>query len=200
MDAPLADAAGNALEVLYAAQYLTGRRRERRFHDVTVALAAQMLMLGGLADGERDGRERAEDVLSSGAAAERFVRMVAALGGPPDLLDHPDRHLPSAPVTRACHPDPIGRVVGIDTRALGLAVVALGGGRTRAEDRIDPAVGLTALAGIGDEVGPERPLAIVHARRESDAEAACRTIRAAYQVGDAVPPASAPIRSRIGAA
>ncbi len=100
MDAPLASAAGNAVEVAYAVDYLTGRRREPRFHAVTLALGAEMLVLGRLAANREEGASRLEDALASGRAAERFARMVAALGGPSDLLDRPDAICPPRPSTR----------------------------------------------------------------------------------------------------
>jgi thymidine phosphorylase len=184
MDEPLASAAGNALEVAYAVDYLTGRRREGRFHEVTTALGAEMLRLGGLARDEDEGRRRMEEAVASGAAAERFARMVSGLGGPADLLENPIRHLAAAPVIRAVEPPESGNVAAIDTRALGLAVVALGGGRTRPEDAVDPAVGLTELAGIGQEVGEGAPLAVIHARDEASAERAAQTVRRAYAVAD----------------
>ncbi|MBX6323924.1 MAG: thymidine phosphorylase, partial [Rhodospirillaceae bacterium] len=149
MDEPLASVAGNALEVRYAIDHLTGARREPRFHEVTVALGAEMLVLGGLAAEREAARRQVEFAIAGGAAAERFARMVAALGGPGDLLEHPDRHLPRAPVVHVVAPAEEGVVAGIDARAMGLAVVGLGGGRRRVEDRIDPAVGLSDLAGIG---------------------------------------------------
>jgi thymidine phosphorylase len=149
-----------------------------------MALGAEMLRLGGLARDEDEGRGLMEEAVASGAAAERFARMVSALGGPADLLENPGRHLAAAPVIRAIEPAESGNVAAIDTRALGLAVVALGGGRTRPEDAVDPAVGLTELAGIGQEVGEGAPLAVIHARDEASAERAAQTVRRAYAVAD----------------
>jgi thymidine phosphorylase len=102
------------------------------------------------------------------------------------LVDDPAQHLPRAKVVKPVHPQAEGAVAAIDSRALGLAVVGLGGGRTRAEDAIDHSVGLTELAGLGDEVG-SKPLCMVHARDEDSATAAAETVRAAYRLGQ--PPA-----------
>ncbi|MBE7249049.1 MAG: thymidine phosphorylase, partial [Actinomycetospora chiangmaiensis] len=124
--------------------------------------------------------ERLERSLASGQAAERFARMVAALGGPGDLLERPATYLPAAPVRRPVHQD--GTVAGIATRALGLAVIELGGGRTRPEDRIDPRVGFTDLAGPGSSGGL---LGIVHAADEASADRAEAALRAAYRMGEA---------------
>jgi thymidine phosphorylase len=184
MDQPLASVAGNALEVAYAIDLLTGAHHEQRMLEVTVALGAAMLVLAGVATDDDAGRSMVSQALAGGAAAERFGAMVTALGGPADLLEQPRRHLAAAEVVVAVAPERPGSVVAVDTRAVGLAVVALGGGRTRPQDTIDPAVGLTALAAIGDDVDRERPLGVVHARTTADADAASRQLRAAYQVGD----------------
>jgi thymidine phosphorylase len=197
MDEPLASVAGNALEVRYAIDHLTGAKREPRYHEVTVALGAEMLVLGRLAPDLAAARSVVEKAFASGAAAERFARMVVALGGPSGLLEDPDRHLAKAPVVRDIAPAGDGVVSAIDTRALGLAVVALGGGRTRVEDRIDPAVGLTDLAGIDASVGRGRPLARVHARDEAGAAAATETVRRAYSIGDSGVAARPVVRDRV---
>lgn len=182
MNEPLASAAGNALEVRYAIDHLTGTRREPRMHEVVVALGAEMLVLAGIATDVDAGRTRIEEAFGSGAAAERFARMVTALGGPADLLEHPDRHLRSAPVLLEVAPDHPGNVTAVDTRSVGLAVVTLGGGRTRPQDPVDPLVGLTRLAGVGADVGAGTPLAVVHARTDDAARQAADELRAAYTV------------------
>jgi thymidine phosphorylase len=196
MDQPLACAAGNAVEVAYALDHLTGRRREPRFHAVTVALSAEMLVLGGLAPEPVEARRRVEEAIASGRAAETFARMVAALGGPADLLERPDRHLAAAPVRREVRPERDGVVAAIAAREIGLAVVALGGGRTRPQDGVDHAVGFTDLAALGDAVGT-RPLAVVHARTDEAAEAAADALRHAYALGGEPRPAPA-VLERIG--
>lgn len=184
MDQPLASAAGNALEVTYALDHLTGRGREPRFHAVTVALGAEMLVLGGLAPDITVASARIEQAFASGAAAERFARMVVALGGPSNLLEQPAAHLAAAPISRPLYPARAGFVGAIDARAVGLAVVALGGGRTRPQDAIDHAVGLTGLAGLGMQVDSGHPLAIIHARSEAGFDVAATRLRAAYDIND----------------
>ena len=185
MDEVLGTTAGNAVEVREAIDYLTGTR-EPRLHEVTIALAASLIEQGGLAE---DGRAAAEQALDSGAAAERFAAMVAALGGPADFVERPD--LPTAPVTRVAAPERPGIVTAMDCRAVGLVVTGLGGNRRREDDVIDPAVGLTDVAPVGAEVGPDRPLAVVHAATEAAAAEAAAALRAAIAVGDE-PPAERP--------
>jgi thymidine phosphorylase len=201
MDRALGDDVGNALEVREAIDFLTGRRCEPRLAAVTAALAAELLVLGGLAKGEEAARHAVARALDAGAAAERFARMVGALGGPRDLVERPERYLPAAPARRPVAPERPGVVTRVDARALGLVVAALGGGRRRAEDAVDPAVGLAGVRGPGDAVGPDRPLAVIHARSTAAAEAAAAAVRAAFRVGDGPPAASdGPVLGRVDGA
>ena len=193
----LADAAGNALEVAYAIDFLTGSRRESRMTEVTLALASEMLVLGRLARTPAQARKQLQQALDSGAAAERFERMVAALGGPKRLLSDPWQHLPRAAVQAPVFPARSGTVTRIDTRAVGMVVVALGGGRTRPQDPVDHSVGLTSLAGVGDTVGTDRPLAVVHARTADDAQRAADLLRAAYRIGRTAGTTNDPVVDRI---
>jgi thymidine phosphorylase len=190
---------GNALEVREALDFLTGRRREARLHAVTSALAREMLVLGGLARDHGDAAGPVERAIESGAAAERFARMVAALGGPSDLVERPERHLPHAPVEHPVTPAVAGVIAQVDVRQIGLAVIALGGGRRRATDVVDPAVGIGDMRGPGDAVGPDRPIGVVHARSTAAAIEAAAAIRAAVVVreGPASPPGP-PVLQRIG--
>ncbi len=198
MNEPLASVAGNAVEVQNAVEFLTGAHRDKRLEEVTLALAAELMVLGRIADSVDWAHALADAALQNGQAAEVFQKMVSALGGPNDFVSNPKKHLPQAKLVKAVEPKAAGVVAEIDARSLGLAVVTLGGGRTHAEDSIDHAVGLTALAGIGEEVGPERPLALVHARDEDSAGLAAAAVRSAYRFGE--PPSDRRlIYERIGA-
>ena len=198
MNEPLASAAGNALEVTNAARFLTGDAIDGRLWDVTVALGAETLAQAGIARGVEDGADRMAMAFESGAAAEKFDAMVHALGGPADFLEEYDRHLRVAPFVREVTATAPGFVEAIDTRRLGFAVVELGGGRRRASDRIDHAVGLDELVGLGAAVEPGTPIARVHAADAAGFAAAEARVRAAYRVGDA-PLAETPlILGRIG--
>jgi thymidine phosphorylase len=197
MNEPLASAAGNAVEVANALDYLTGERRDMRLHQVTLALGAELLMLAGLASTAAEGTAKLEHTLSSGSAAERFQAMAAALGGPKDLLENYKSRLPKAPIIRPVMAADEGSVAHIDARALGIAVIELGGGRRVASDKIDPAVGLTDLAGRSAHVGRDRPLAVIHARNDTQFERAAFALRKAYRLGEKSAPAS-PVLDRIG--
>ena len=189
---------GNALEVLEAIEFLTGARRDIRLHAVTSALATELLVLGRLARADGEGTAAVDKALASGAAAERFARMVKTLGGPADLVEHPERHLARAPVELAVAPDVAGVITRIDARAVGLLVAALGGGRQATEDPIDPAVGLADVRGIGERVSRDRPIAVVHARSRAAAEAAAAALRRAVSVGDEPAVPATPVLRRMG--
>lgn len=169
MNQVLGSSAGHVLEIAETIDYLTGTARDPRLHACVITLAAEMLVIGKLAADREAGTAQAEAALSSGRAATHFARMVAALGGPADLLEKPDTHLIHAPVRLPILAPTPGYLAAMDTRAIGHAIVALGGGRRRAEDAIDHRVGFSGVAAIGTETGPDAPLGFVHA---ASAEAA----------------------------
>ena len=194
MDRVLGRTAGNAVEVRESLAGLTGEALDDRLREVTLALSAELLVLGGVESDAQAARAAAERALDSGAAAERFTAMAVELGGPADLLEAPDRHLPSAAVTIEAEAGEAGAVESVDVRAIGLAVVALGGGRVRESDPVDHSVGLTDVAAPGERVGPgERPLALVHAASSEAAERCADALRDAYAVGEAVKEAPPPV-------
>ena len=187
MNESLGPVAGNALEVRLAIEYLKGRSRPARLHEVTMALCAEMLVLSGIEQTEAGARARLQSALDSGEALTRFARMVSALGGPADLVESPDKYLESAPVVVPVPATDTGYVSAVDTRGLGLAVVSLGGGRQRPTDAIDFAVGLTGLVELGDAITVGQPLAMVHARSQEAAERAVREVQSAYTLADTKP-------------
>jgi thymidine phosphorylase len=157
-----------------------------------------MLALGGLALNPAAGRASAEAAVRDGRAAERFARMVAALGGPVDFLERSSAHLAHAPVVKACPATRSGYVTGMDARQVGIAVVTLGGGRGRADDTIDPSVGLADVAETGRAIRPGDPLCLVHAASETAADAAIVLLRRAIRIGDAPPRIPPIVLERIG--
>ena len=184
MNQVLGHSAGNAVEVREAIDFLTGAEREPRLLALTLALAGRMLWLGKLSGSAAEGEEQARHALVSGAAAERFACMVAGLGGPGNVLAPCAAGLPAARVQRELKAARDGVVVAIDTRALGLSIVALGGGRQHAGDRIDPRVGLTQILPLGASVRAGDPLLRVHAASAADAHTALATLATALQIGE----------------
>ncbi|MGS1121563.1 thymidine phosphorylase [Rhodanobacter sp. FW102-FHT14D06] len=188
MDQVLGREAGNALELRAVLDLLRDRGDNPRLRALTLELAAELLRIGGLSHDRLDAERRVRVALSSGAAAERFARMVSALGGPPDLLERPDAYLETAPIRRVVTAFASGHVTAVDVRALGQVVVDLGGGRTRPGQAIDHAVGLAELIGRGDTVAAGQPLAIVHARTAHAADKAEASVREAFRVAPEAPP------------
>jgi thymidine phosphorylase len=193
MDQVLGHHAGNALEVAEALAFLKGEVADPRLLELTLELSGRLLALGGLADDDAQGRARAAAALADGRAAESFARMVAALGGPPDVLAA-GFALAKAPVVRPVPAAAAGHIAAWDVRALGLAVVALGGGRVRPGDAIDPRVGLADAKPLAASVAAGEPLAWVHAADGDSASAAGAAVQAACRIEPG--PAPAELRGR----
>jgi thymidine phosphorylase len=223
MDSVLGRTAGNALEVQEALDFLAGHQgagggsgqggatrpnstfevgspingRDPRLLELTLALAGECLAIGGLAPDAQAGEQRAAQALQDGSAAKHFARMVAGLGGPTDVFRQSG--LPQAPVQREVPAPRGGWLTGMDTRALGLAVVALGGGRQRPGQTVDPRVGLSHIAAIGQAMSHGEPLARVHAADEASAQAAVEAVQAACRIGDAPCAGAAVVQERMTA-
>ncbi len=200
MSQPLARSAGNALEIVETVRMLRGEGADPRLAEVTLALGAELLVLGGAVRDEAAARDMLRASLGSGAAAERFARMVAGLGGPHDLLERPQAHLAAAPVVVDVPAPAAGCVTRVNTRAIGMLVVALGGGRTQPGAAVDPRVGLDRLLPVGERVAAGDPLARVHAADEGAAARALRSVQAAFEISDARPASLPPVIGRVDAA
>jgi thymidine phosphorylase len=183
MNEPLASAAGNGLEVRNAVDFLSGKHQDARLREVTLALAAELVLMTGKAKDAVPARALVDEALDTGRAAERFARMVAELGGPANFIERMDTHLQAAPIVRDVFAESEGQIAEIDTRGVGMAVVALGGGRTTPSDPIDYSVGFDRLANLGARVDPATPIARIHGRDESSAADATARLKAAYRIG-----------------
>lgn len=198
MNQVLASSAGNAVEVREAVRFLTGEYRNPRLLEVTMALCVEMLRSGGLAKDDADARSQLQAVLDNGKAAEIFGRMIAAQKGPADFIENYDRYLPQATLSKPVYAEGNGIVSAMDTRALGMAVVSLGGGRRRASDPIDYSVGLTNMAQLGQQVDTRQPLAMIHANSEAAWQQAAAEVRAAIVLSDSAPEITPVVYRRIG--
>ncbi|EMU9119879.1 thymidine phosphorylase [Providencia stuartii] len=187
MNEVLASSAGNAVEVREAVQFLTGEYRNPRLYEVTMALCVEMLVSGSLAATREEARQKLQAVLDNGKAAEVFGRMVAAQKGPSDFVENYNKYLPTAVLSKAVYAEKAGIITAMDTRALGMSVVTLGGGRRKATDPIDYSVGLSDIAALGTSVDNQTPLAIIHANSEKSWEEAAKEVRAAMVIGDQKP-------------
>lgn len=182
MNQVLGSTCGNALEVLEAVDFLTGKCREPRLLEVTRTLSAELLVMGRLADDDAQALQRVDDALRSGRALEQFARMVTALGGPADFCERPGHYLPPAPVQLPVLAPTDGWVSAMGTRDIGLAVVELGGGRRQGSDTIDGRVGFSQFTQLGQHVQKGEPLAIVHAANAASAGRAVRILLTKIQL------------------
>ncbi len=183
MNQPLASALGNALEVAEVMKVMTGAS-ETPLAEISAELGGVLLTDAGVVDDAGSGREMILKVIRDGRAAERFGQMMAAVGGPISFVDTWERFLPEASVIQEIPAPRDGFVTAIEGEALGLAVVALGGGRQVESDVIDPAVGFSNMLRLGDKVSKGMPLAVVHAAREGAAKQAAQSVNAAITIGD----------------
>ncbi|MCF6220064.1 MAG: thymidine phosphorylase [Robiginitomaculum sp.] len=186
MNQPLASAAGNGVEVRNVINHWRGVR-DARLHKITVELCAEMLVSGGLVKDVDTARTKVETVFDNGKAAEVFARMVTALGGPSDLIQNPDKYLEAAPILTDIKATQSGTVSAIDARAVGNAVIVMGGGRKKPEDTIDYAVGFDRIAPIGTKISKGDVLARIHARSQNHVAEAGKMLRDAYMYSDSAP-------------
>ena len=184
MDEVLGRTAGNALEVSETLDYLSGRVRDPRLHEVVMALTTEMLLLTNLARCRTEAEQKLQSVLDNGKAMEIFAQMITALGGPIDFVEKPEKYLAVAPVIKPVYALTPGYVSAIDVRGVGNLIVALGGGRSTPGQKLDMAVGLADVARIGDYVDGEKPIAMVHARTEDTAERISSDIQKSYSLSD----------------
>jgi pyrimidine-nucleoside phosphorylase len=186
MDRPLGIACGNALEVIESLEGLQGRG-PADLMEVTYALAVEMLIVAGVDTDREAALQRLEETVSSGRALQMFARMTEAQGGDPRVVSDYSR-LPRAPVTMEYRAVQEGVVGDIPPRKIGHAIIALGGGRSKTEDTIDPGVGFMIPAKPGQRVKRGDVLAVIHARTEADAERARTALDEAIVIGESVNP------------
>jgi thymidine phosphorylase len=184
MNEPLADCAGNALEVIHALDFLKGLKHGTRSETVTLALAASMLLSAGAVATAEEGRAKAQEAISSGRALEIFGRMIHALGGPADFIERPWTYMPRASVELDVRAPGAGVLTACDAREIGMAVIGLGGGRILPADKVDHATGFTGLLPLGTQVEKGDVIARIHARDQASAESARASLLACYTIGE----------------
>ncbi|MBB6487603.1 thymidine phosphorylase [Rhizobium lusitanum] len=197
MNQPLADAAGNVVELRNCLDFLKGKKAGTRLETVVMAFASEMLVQAGIAASAAEAEGRARGALASGKAADIFGRMVHGLGGPVDLLENPDRYLVNAPVQTPIVAASDGWLGACAARGIGMSVIDLGGGRRRPQDSIDHRVGFSDILPLGTRISKGDRIATVHAADEASAEKAVVDLSANYRIVDAVPDRPAVIVNRI---
>lgn len=186
MSQPLGQYVGNALEIYECVRILRGEAdgAAAATTELSVELAARLLVLAGAASDLESARKRSMEVLADGSALERFRQNVSAQAGDTNVCDRPELLLSSEigkfPVTA----EGDGHVVEIDTLAIGNAVCEIGGGRTRADDKVDHAVGFESFARIGDRIENGDELGVIYVRSSEQAEQVRHRLTQAYKLGD----------------
>ncbi len=183
MDRPLGVACGNALEVAEAIAGLRGDGPDDLM-ELTYALGSEMLLLAGLDADRVSAQRRLAETVRSGSALALLGRMVSAQGGDAAVIEQPER-LPQAPIRRDVLAADSGVITRVEPRALGRAIIELGGGRRVASDRVLPDVGLEVPAKPGQRVGKGDRLAVVHARSVEAADNAVTAVHDAISIGGA---------------
>jgi len=184
MNQVLGHSVGNAVEVRESVEFLKGARQDSRLREIVLALAADMLVLAKLTKTVEQGREQAERVLINGDAAEVFSLMVAQLGGPVDFLERVEQYLPDTAVMQPVFAKRSGTVTAMETRAVGMAVLGMGGGRRRHDDAIDHAVGITDVCQLGETIEQGQTLAHIHASSTDSAQQAAALLHEAITISD----------------
>lgn len=163
MNQVIGHSAGHSVEVLETIEYLTQSHVDARLHSLVEKLCAELLVIGQLAKDTQAGQAQVNQVLNNGQAAEVFAQMVAAHGGPSDLLEQPHKHLKAAQFIEPVYAETAGYISKINCREIGLSIIELGGGRRKASDVIDHAVGYSQVGNIADAVDKQTPIAVIHA-------------------------------------
>ena len=195
MNEVLGTTAGNALELEESMAYLRNDHRDARLDEVVLTLCAEMLVITGLESSVDAATSRCDEAVSSGRAAEAFGKMCAALGGPADFVDNSGKYLARAPVTRPVYA--AGYLTSVDVRAVGNAIIELGGGRRIVGESLDMSVGLADVAPVGTLLDTERPLAIIHAASQQDAVHVENLLLSACKTGDSAPPMNPVIHQKL---
>ncbi len=183
MDQPLGRTVGNGVEVAESIVCLRGAG-PTDLMEIVYALGAEMLMLGGAAPNATEARAKLEGVIADGSALAKFGEIVAAQGGDRNVIDDPAKVLPKAQQLVPLLAARSGIVQDVDAMGVAMAALRLGAGRTRAEDAVDHAVGITGLVKMGESVEAGQSLAVVHANDDDSWAAAEVLIRDAITIGD----------------
>ncbi len=195
MNEVLGTTAGNALEIAESVAYLRNEKRDSRLDEVVMALCAEMLLVTGLQPDFDTAVAACDEAVTSGRAAEVFGKMCAALGGPKDFVDNSAGYLATAPVVHPVFAE--GFLTEVDVRAVGSAIITLGGGRRQVGEALDLSVGFSDVARIGTRLDQNTPLAVIHAASGEDAAQAEKLLRQACTTRETAPSAGPVIHEKL---
>lgn len=197
MNQVLGYSAGNAVEIAEAVEYLKGQNVEPRLHQITLELCGEILVNAKLAATLEEAQNKLQKALDSGQALEKFAQMVAALGGPSDFCEQPQKYLPRAQIIKPVYSEKPGYVNAMQTRDIGLSIIELKGGRITPQQKLDYATGYTGFCQIGDYVDNDKPLAVIHAQSEADWQKSADTLRKLIKISEQKPQLSETIIEKI---
>ncbi len=187
MNEVLGHTAGNALEIIETLDYLSGKQRETRLHQVVMALGIRMLLVTGLAKSEEDAKSKLQASLDDGKAKDIFAKMIVAQGGPADLFEHPEKYLAKAKIIKPIAAEKSGYLSKVDVRAVGNMIVGIGGGRVDHNSNVNPAVGLSDVLPLGTYVEAGQPMAMLHIDDEAKIDSAIAEFIGAVVISEAKP-------------
>lgn len=190
---------GNAVEVLEAVEYLQGKNIDSRLHKINMELCGELLVSAQLAQDLNEAKIKLQKSLDSGRALEIFAKMISMLGGPIDFCEKPEKYLPQAKIILPVYAQTKGYVSAMQTRDIGMSVIALKGGRTHPEQKLDYATGFTDFCQIGDYLDENKPIAFVHAQSEEDYSCRALELQNYIKLCDSKPQLTNPIIEKIGA-
>ena len=197
MNSVLGYTVGNALEIKETLDYLKNERRDERVDIITKALSAELLVNAKIMPDLKSAEEKIEEKIVSGEALEKFAQMVYALGGPVDFCEKPEKYLETAKLIKPVYTTKTGYVSDMDTRKIGMALIAMHGGRTLPTQAIDHATGFVDFCQAGDKVDASTPLAIIHAQNEDEYNEAAKMLVDAIKISDEKPAIKNPIFEKI---
>jgi pyrimidine-nucleoside phosphorylase len=195
MNQPLGTHVGNSLEVIEVLDVLRGGGPED-LRQLCLELAGWMFYLGGIERTVEFGKEKAEKLIRSGSALQRFQKMVEQQGGDERAIDDPSM-LPRSKHTRQISSPKNGFISEIDCQAVGIASVILGGGRAKKEDSVDPSVGIVLHRKLGDPVSAGEPLCTIHYNSETQANEAALLLQKSFRIAEAAPTDKKPLIHRV---
>ena len=193
MNQVLGKTVGNALEIIEAIEYLRGEKCDTRLDIITRGLCVELLQMCGRCTDRISAEKMVESAIMSGQAAEKFAQMIAALGGPNDIIDNYNMYLPRAAYSKAVYAPKSGYISAMNTQNIGLSIIELGGGRITPNQKLDLATGYTEFVQIGDYVDEQTPLAIVHYQTEKQYMLAQQHLLSAIQLSETKPILANPI-------
>lgn len=197
MNQVLGTTAGNAVEVREAIEYLQCKNVDSRLDTITRTLAREMLVQCQRCNNDQEADKLIQNVITSGLALEKFAKMISALGAPVDFMEKYNKYLPTSAFQKPVFAKVDGYISSMDTRAIGLSIIEMKGGRTNAGQALDLATGYSEFAQIGDYIDNHKPLAVIHYQNEEQYQKAAQALLSAISIAEDKPQLTSPILLKV---